>query len=92
VIGSLPSRYQKISTPLTALTIYNSKISHEMKILTRFIITHYRDNTCGTEGATALTSFKNNVNTKTQVALARKTQQFLPISKAPDDGRVGRNM
>jgi hypothetical protein len=39
-----------------------------------------KDNTCGIEGGAALTSFKNNVNIKTPMALSRKTEQFLLIS------------
>jgi hypothetical protein len=61
------------------------------EILTQFIITHYRDNTCSKEGETALTLFRNIINTKTPIAVALRAQQF-PNFKAPDDGRVGRNV
>jgi hypothetical protein len=53
--------------------------SHEKKTLTPFIITHYRDNTCGI-GVDTLTSFKNTINMKTRIAVARKAQKFLRIS------------
>jgi hypothetical protein len=46
----------------------------EKKILTQFIITHYRDSTCDIEGGASLTSFRNTVNTKRRIAVARKAQ------------------
>jgi hypothetical protein len=44
------------------------------------IITHYRDNKCGTEGGTTLTRFKNIVNVATPIAVAWKAQKFPRIS------------
>jgi hypothetical protein len=46
-----------------------------------------KDNTYGIEGETTLTSFKNIINMKTPIAVARKAQQFPRISahlKMPD--------
>jgi hypothetical protein len=37
-----------------------------------------KDNICGLEGGTASTSFRNVINMKATVALARKAQQFPP--------------
>jgi hypothetical protein len=33
-------------------------------------------NKCGIEGGTTLTSFRNLINTKTPITVARKAQQF----------------
>jgi hypothetical protein len=41
---------------------------------------YQKDNTCGIEGGTTLSSFKNITSTKTSIALVRKAQQFLQIS------------
>jgi hypothetical protein len=35
-----------------------------------------KDSTCGIEGGTTLTSFKNIVNMKTPIPVAQKAQQF----------------
>jgi hypothetical protein len=35
-----------------------------------------KDNTCGIEGGTTMSSFRNNLNMKTPIAVARKAQQF----------------
>jgi hypothetical protein len=43
---------------------------------TQFIITHYRENACGTEGGTTFASFRNIINMKTLIAVARKAQHF----------------
>jgi hypothetical protein len=75
-----------------AATVIGLQIFHEKKLLIQLVITYYRDNTCGTGGATALSSFRNTVNTKTRIAVARKAQQFPPNFNAPDDCQVGRNM
>jgi hypothetical protein len=73
--------YQKVSTHLTTLTTDSLKVSYEKKILTQFITTHHRGNTCGIEGETTLTSFKNTVNTKTPITVAQMAQQFCQISR-----------
>jgi hypothetical protein len=65
---------------LPALTIYNLKVSHEKKLLTQFITTHYTDNICGTGGGTTLNSFRNTVNKKTPITVEQKAQQFPRIS------------
>jgi hypothetical protein len=39
-----------------------------------------------------ITSFKNIIKSKTQIAVRRKAQQLPPNFNAPDSGRVGRNM
>jgi hypothetical protein len=57
-----------------------SKLPHETKILTQSIVRHNKDNTCGREAETALTSYKNNVHMKTTIAVARKAQHFPTIS------------
>jgi hypothetical protein len=44
------------------------------------IITHYRDNTCGIEGGYTPTSFRNIMNMKTAIAVAKKPRQFPRIS------------
>jgi hypothetical protein len=44
------------NTHLTTLRIYSTQKYSMEKILTQFIITHYRDNTYGIEGGTTLTS------------------------------------
>jgi hypothetical protein len=49
-------------------TVYNLTEFYEKKTLTQFIITHYRDSTCGIEGGTTLALFKNTVNMKTRLA------------------------
>jgi hypothetical protein len=69
--------YRKVSIQLSTLTIYSLKVSHENKILTQFITTDHRDNTYSIEGGTTLTSFKNTVNTKTPITVARIAQEFL---------------
>jgi hypothetical protein len=66
----------KVSTHLTALGMYSLQVFHEKKS----VVTHFRVNTCGTEGETTLTSFRNTVNTKTRIAVARKAEQLPPIS------------
>jgi hypothetical protein len=43
------------------------------------------------EGGTTLSSFENDVDMKTLIAVAWKAQQ-LPNFNAPEDGPVGRNM
>jgi hypothetical protein len=48
-----------------------------MTIPKQFVITRYRHNTCGMGGGTTLTSFKDTVNTKATVAVARKALLFL---------------
>jgi hypothetical protein len=73
--------YQKVSTHLTTLAIYSLKVFHEKKILTQFITTYHRDNTCRIEGRTTLTSFKNTVNTKTPITVAWMAQEFPRISR-----------
>jgi hypothetical protein len=39
-----------------------------------------KNNTCGIEGGTTLTSFKNTVNTKTAIVIMQKAQQLPLIS------------
>jgi hypothetical protein len=62
------------------------------KILTQFIIRNYRDNTCGTEGGSTLTSFRYNTNTKNTDLNNAEHTEVPPNFSAPDNGRVGRNM
>jgi hypothetical protein len=50
------------------------------KILTQFIITHYREYTCGIQGGTTLTSFKKDVDMKRLIAVAWQAWQFPRIS------------
>jgi hypothetical protein len=64
---------------LNALKIHNLKLYTEEKILTQFIIAHYRGNTCGIEKETTLIALRNIINTKTPIAVAQKAQQFLQI-------------
>jgi hypothetical protein len=60
--------------------MYNLNILPEEKIPTQFVVTHYRDNTCGTGGGTTLTSFRNIINMKTLIAVVQKAQQFPQLS------------
>jgi hypothetical protein len=39
-----------------------------------------KNSTCDIQGGTALASFRNTVNAKTHIAVARKSQQFPRIS------------
>jgi hypothetical protein len=60
--------------------MYNLKISHGKKILTQFVITHYRDNMYSIKGGTTLTEFRDTVNMQTSIAVEPKSQQLSQIS------------
>jgi hypothetical protein len=51
-----------------------------------------KDNACGIQVGAALISFRNIVDTKTRIAVAREGTAFPPNFNRPVDGRVARNM
>jgi hypothetical protein len=83
--------HQKVSTQSATLTVYKLKVFHEEKVMTQFIISRYRDNTCGTEGGTTLTLFRNIINTK-NIDCSSAGTAVPPNVYTPDDGRVGQAM
>jgi hypothetical protein len=51
-----------------------------------------KNNTCGTEGGTTLTSLRNILKTKIPIAVAQKAQLYTPSSGAHHDGRIVLNI
>jgi hypothetical protein len=75
----ISNRYtKKVSTHLTALTIYNLKIFHKKKMLTQLSYTLQRQYMW--HRRTTMTSFRNIVNIKILIAVVWKAQQLPLIS------------